>query len=404
MGMFSSWFGGGGSAKRAAQVAASAAAKSRADIGEAAEEFGAYYDPYRQAGQAAIGGQQAALTDVTGRISAIDPRIAGLREQQAALQPQVSEMYTLAQQQDPILAQIQSGDIDAYQRTPGYEFRRQEGLRALEQSAAARGGLFSGQTGRELERYGQGVATSEYDRYMSGLYNQLGAVSTQLGGRQAALGAGQQQIAGGVSLLGQDFKQIAAQMGVSDAYQNLISQGLSAAGAAARLGMGAAGVQSGLTQEIGQTYASGMQAKAKQMSAAGDQWVQLGAMAAGGVMGGAGMLGAGVGALKGAQAFGGMAPQFAGVGQQQFGGGQALALGGQQPIGQPQARAGTQAGALGQDYALPAPISYGQPQVGVSMPQGPYQQAQLGQDPNLRGGLQRQAERRFETSFNRGFA
>lgn len=373
--MFLGWFGGGGTAKRAAQAAASKAAEARAGIGEAAEEFGAYYDPYRQAGQAAIGGQQEALTDITGRISALDPRIAGLREQQAALQPQVSEMYTLAQQQDPILAQITSRDMGAYQATPGYEFRRQEGLRAVEQSAAARGGLFSGQTGKELERYGQGVATSEYDNYMRRLYNQLGAVGTQLGGRQAALGAGQQQVRGGIELLGQDFKQIAAQMGVSDAYQNLISQGLSAANAAAKLGMGAAGVQGALTKGIGETYAAGMQAKAQEMSAASDQWGNLIATNYG--------LG---------QPF-----KSAGAGQQQFGGGQAL--------GQPQARARTPAlGGFGQAFST----AYGaanQPQVGVDMPQmqGPQQpgyQAQPWQNPDM----QQQMARRTASSFQGGFA
>ena len=271
--MFSGLFGGGGSAKRAAQAAADKAAESRDFIKSEAERFGEYYDPYRQAGQQAIGGQQAALGDVSSRIGALDPRMEALREQQAALQPQVSEMYTLAQQQDPILAKIQSGDMEAYQRTPGYEFRREEGARAIEQSAAARGGLFSGQTGKELERYGQGVATSEYDRYISGLYNQLSAVGTQMGGRQAALGAGQQQVNAGINLLDQDFRQIAAQMGVSDAYQNLISQGLSASDAAAKLGMNAANVQGALTKGIGETYAGGMIEKDRQMKASGDYWL-----------------------------------------------------------------------------------------------------------------------------------
>lgn len=47
--------------------------------------------------------------------------------------------------------------------SPSYAFRRDEGQRALERSAAARGGLFSGGTGRELERYGSDFASTEFE-------------------------------------------------------------------------------------------------------------------------------------------------------------------------------------------------------------------------------------------------
>jgi len=45
---------------------------------------------------------------------------------------------------------------------PGYEFRRSEGQKGVERSAAGRGGLFSGQAGKELERYNQGFASNEF--------------------------------------------------------------------------------------------------------------------------------------------------------------------------------------------------------------------------------------------------
>jgi len=45
---------------------------------------------------------------------------------------------------------------------PGYGFRLKEGLRALENSAAARGGLLSGNAMRGITRYGQGLASDEY--------------------------------------------------------------------------------------------------------------------------------------------------------------------------------------------------------------------------------------------------
>lgn len=45
---------------------------------------------------------------------------------------------------------------------PGYQFRLDEGGRAVDRSAAARGGLLSGRTLKELTRFGQGVASDEY--------------------------------------------------------------------------------------------------------------------------------------------------------------------------------------------------------------------------------------------------
>lgn len=45
---------------------------------------------------------------------------------------------------------------------PGYQFRLEEGKKAIERSAAARGTLMSGRTAKELERYGQGLAADEY--------------------------------------------------------------------------------------------------------------------------------------------------------------------------------------------------------------------------------------------------
>jgi hypothetical protein len=50
--------------------------------------------------------------------------------------------------------------------SPGYEFRRAEGLRGVENSAAARGILQSGGTLKGIERYADGIAASDYgDRF-----------------------------------------------------------------------------------------------------------------------------------------------------------------------------------------------------------------------------------------------
>jgi hypothetical protein len=49
-----------------------------------------------------------------------------------------------------------------FQADPGYAFRLSEGTKALERSAAARGGLLSGGTGKALQRFGQDLGSQEY--------------------------------------------------------------------------------------------------------------------------------------------------------------------------------------------------------------------------------------------------
>ena len=49
-----------------------------------------------------------------------------------------------------------------FQADPGYGFRVSEGMKALERSAAARGGLLSGATLKGVQRFGQDLASQEY--------------------------------------------------------------------------------------------------------------------------------------------------------------------------------------------------------------------------------------------------
>lgn len=48
------------------------------------------------------------------------------------------------------------------ENTPGYQFRLQQGLQALERSAAARGTLLTGGTLKGIQKYAQDVASTEY--------------------------------------------------------------------------------------------------------------------------------------------------------------------------------------------------------------------------------------------------
>lgn len=89
---------------------------------------------------------------------------------------------------------------------PGYLFRRSEGQKGVERSAAGRGGLFSGQAGKELERFNQGLASTEFQAgfnrdqaYKGQTYGMLSGTSgagqnaanmTGTAGANAAAGAG----------------------------------------------------------------------------------------------------------------------------------------------------------------------------------------------------------------------
>jgi len=52
--------------------------------------------------------------------------------------------------------------MDQYKQDPGYAFRLAEGQKALERTAAARGGLISGGALKAAERYGQDMGSQEY--------------------------------------------------------------------------------------------------------------------------------------------------------------------------------------------------------------------------------------------------
>lgn len=75
-----------------------------------------------------------------------------------------------------------TGERD-YKASPGYQFRVDEGTKALERGAAARGGQFSGRQAKALTRFGQNTATADYDQN----FNRLAALA---GVGQTAVNAG----------------------------------------------------------------------------------------------------------------------------------------------------------------------------------------------------------------------
>ena len=71
---------------------------------------------------------------------------------------------------------------------PGYAFRLSEGMKALERIAAARGGLLSGATLKGAQRYGQDLASQEYQNAFNRFYSERNAALNPL---QSLAGIGQ---------------------------------------------------------------------------------------------------------------------------------------------------------------------------------------------------------------------
>lgn len=80
--------------------------------------------------------------------------------------------------------------MDQFQADPGYAFRMSEGMKALENSAAARGGLFSGATLKGINRFGQDLASQEYqnafNRYQIERQARLNPLQSMMGAGQTA--------------------------------------------------------------------------------------------------------------------------------------------------------------------------------------------------------------------------
>jgi hypothetical protein len=79
-----------------------------------------------------------------------------------------------------------------FQQDPGYAFRLSEGMKALDRTAAARGGMLSGAALRGATRYGQEMGSQEYtnafNRYQTNRANQLNPLQSLMGSGQTAAG------------------------------------------------------------------------------------------------------------------------------------------------------------------------------------------------------------------------
>lgn len=71
------------------------------------------------------------------------------------------------------------------QNDPGYQFRLKEGMKALENSASARGDLLSGGTAKAITQYGQDYASNEYSNVYGRAFNEYATRYNQFETNQA---------------------------------------------------------------------------------------------------------------------------------------------------------------------------------------------------------------------------
>jgi hypothetical protein len=149
-----------GGAKKAGNIQAQAAREAQAANERALERQIALQEPFRQAGLTA----QEQIMQLLG--------IGG--DATAAGYGSLAKPF---------------GQTD-FQQDPGYAFRQAEGMKALERSAAARGGLLSGGTLKGIQRFGQDLASQEYgnafNRYQIERSARLNPLQSLMGSGQSA--------------------------------------------------------------------------------------------------------------------------------------------------------------------------------------------------------------------------
>ncbi len=127
------------------------------------------------------------------------------------------------------LDQISEGDFSGFFTSPGFEFRREEGTRGIENRFSAKGGAQSGNALKRLIEFNQSIASDEF----SGFFGRNLALAG-LGGTGATVEAGT-QVSRGISNALERRGDVRASgvLGVNDAIQGGLGNLLFAKGAGA---------------------------------------------------------------------------------------------------------------------------------------------------------------------------
>lgn len=139
-------------------------------------------------------------------------------EKQLALQePWRAAGETALNKLAPLASNYQKFGMDQFQQDPGYAFRLSEGQKALDRSAAARGGLISGSALKAATRYGQDMGSQEYtnafNRYQTERASQLNPLQSLAGVGQTAANT----LSGAAGAAGNNMSNIALTGGANAA-------------------------------------------------------------------------------------------------------------------------------------------------------------------------------------------
>lgn len=136
--------------------------------------------------QQADSAENAARTTAaaTDRATALQERVynEGVQRQQPFYQTGVNALNQYVQGIQPGGALTRGFTMADYQADPGYAFRLQEGLKALDRTAAARGGLVSGNALRGAAQFGQNLASEEFGNAYNRFINQQNVQRNALAG------------------------------------------------------------------------------------------------------------------------------------------------------------------------------------------------------------------------------
>jgi hypothetical protein len=111
-------------------------------------------------------------------------------------------------------------DYSSFYQSPDYNFRRTEGTRGIEQSAAARGGAFSGNALKALNQYNSNLAAGEFGNWWN---RQAGLAGIGQNATNTLANAGQASATNiGNAMIGQGDARASGIVGGANAWGNLL--------------------------------------------------------------------------------------------------------------------------------------------------------------------------------------
>lgn len=134
--------------------------------------------------------------------------------------------------------EMKEGATTAYTKSPSYDFRLSEGVKAAERSAAARGRLGSGATMKAVQRYGEGLASADYGDWwnrnagLAGVGQQATNATAAAGENMANKVSGAYQAAGNARASAYQSAGNAINQGVSGVLKSYLMQQGGASGMA----------------------------------------------------------------------------------------------------------------------------------------------------------------------------